>query len=198
MMCSEAALWSKVPPLAGWEFNPAALLWVVNSLQARGVDEATGMVLAQAIAIDRAEQSVEDGYAALGRLYLVARLLWCPAPPHRAWPVLQLGRPDVDLPPPDALWPLLPVVLSQDVPFLLVGGYKAGGALLAAHESIKILLAMAQWRSQLLLPQSSPMAAMQNLVASQLWGKRIPKAQRGLVEALLQAQARRAEEWKAL
>lgn len=185
-------MWEEAPSLAGWAFDPAALVRMVNGLQGLGEAESTRIVRAYAASLDRRERGGEGGYAGLGRLYLVARLLWQPASERQAWPALRMGRPDIELPPPDSLWPLLPLAMSWELPFLLAGSYKIGGALVAATETIARMLEQAGWRGRALCPEGDALGAMQALIDSPLWRVRISEAHRGRVEAMLLAQALRA------
>lgn len=193
MQFQNADVWHKAPLLNGHDFNPAAMVEVVNALHAMGEAAASRIVRTRAESLDHARDDGGQGLLVRGQLSLLVRLLWCPAPPHPAWPELHLGRPDIPLPPPDATWPLLPLVLSEDLPFLLVGGYKLGGSLLPATTVLEQLRAIAQWRPRPLMPASPPRLALEKLVASPAWQTRIPQARQATLRAMLQLQAERAE-----
>jgi hypothetical protein len=185
-------LWRRIPALDGGKFNPAALISVVNDLYAQGEMQGTAVVRGWARGADQGTDSEQDGTVAIGRLHLIIRLLWSPAPPHHSWPMLQMGRPDVDLPPPDTNWPLSPLVVSDDWPFLLVGGYRVGGALAAATPTTERLLEMARWRDSPLNPKSEPLAAADVLIHSVPWQTHISTPQREQVERMVRDQAERA------
>jgi len=185
-------LWRRIPSLDGGKFNPAALISVVNDLHAQGEAQGTTIVQSWARGVDQGADSDQDGTVAIGRLHLIIRLLWSPAPPHHFWPMLQMGRPDVNVPPPDTHWPLSPLVVSDDWPFLLVGGYRLGGALAAATPTIQRLLEMARWRDRQLNPESEPLAAADVLIHSVPWQTHISTTQQEQVERMVREQAGRA------
>jgi hypothetical protein len=188
----EQALWERIPRLDGRVFDPAALVSAVNSLYAQGEERGAAVVRGWARMVDHCAAPDQNGSTAFERLHLVIRLMWRPDPPHQAWPIIPMGRPDISLPPPDTQWPMSPLVVSDEWPFLLVGGYRVGGALSAALPTIERLLDMAHWGGRPLCPLQDAVAAADMLVASVPWQSRIPSFQREMVELMVREQARRA------
>jgi hypothetical protein len=187
----ERNIWERIPRLDGGEFNPAALIHAVNSLHSMGEVRGTAVVRDWAKWIDNDADTRRDGFSSIGRLHLVIRLRWRPDPPHQAWPILSLGRPDVDLPPPDSHWPLSPLVVCDDWPFLLVRGYRVGGALAEAISIVERLLEVARWHNRPLTPGPDPLAAANKLIASAAWRSLMPIAQSERIAMMVREQAQR-------
>lgn len=182
------------PVPVGWTFGPVGLVRAVNALQSLGPERALLVLRAYA---SQAETDVEAAKR-LGldasRVLLIIRLLFVPRERGETLPPLILGRPDVHLPERDAAWPHLPLVLSQDLPFLPVGGYFLAGALRSSLEYLDEYAEQGRLRDVPLLPQVSPVEAVESLLGSPDWRRLIPSEQEPRVRAMLFGQALRAAE----
>ncbi len=83
-------------------------------------------------------------------------------------PDLHLGVADLGPPQDETDFPLFPVAVQRDLPFVLVGGYRAGGELDWA--------AYLDWCGRRgamlerpLQPPADPLAAAEELIASEAW-----------------------------
>lgn len=173
----------QAPPLLGWRFNPAAFVRAVNTLVGLGESKAIEALRLSAVEL----RHDPDAFARLGGLVLLARLLWSPGRDGNR-EMLSFGQPDLDLPPPDAVWPLTPLVLWRDLPFLLVGGYRVGAAT-AGLEEVLQRLAEAHWNGRRLAPGGNPLDAPAELIASPEFSSRIPTPHQPRVRAMVTAQA---------
>jgi len=176
------------PSPAGWSFDPAALVRAVNRLHALGGERAAQLLYDYITRAEGGAPSVDAADNDPRRAALIARLLFVPSKPGAASPPLRFGQADVTLPDPDPVWPHLPLVLSGELPFLLVGGYFVGGAMRSARDLIDEYVAGGRLRAAPLRP-APPMEAVEALVESEAWGKLLPPAQEPPVRAMLYAQA---------
>ena len=104
-----------LPRAAGLTYDPRPVIDAVNRLAAAGAERALAELRDAAAGAPSAEGPL-----------LVARAAFVPAaaePPPR----LELGRPDVDEATATRHFPLFPLALQDDIPFLLVTGYQLGG-----------------------------------------------------------------------
>jgi len=106
----------ELPRAAGLTYDPRTVIDAVNRLAAAGPERAVAE-LRDAVAV---------GVPADGPL-LVARAAFVPVEPGASLPRLELGRPDVDEETASRHFPLFPLALQDDIPFLLVTGYQLGG-----------------------------------------------------------------------
>lgn len=179
-----AASAAVVPALDGEAFDPAAAIRGVNRLVALGRDAALEELRAQA-------RSVRAGAEAAGVIVL-CRLAFVP-PPGAALPPLLIGVPDLALPAgTEADWPLFPLALVDDVPFLLVRDYVLGGLAETPAEHVEACAHAGEARAEPLRPGSPP-AALEELLRSEAW-RRLAAANDGAeaTAAMLQRQALRA------
>jgi hypothetical protein len=189
-VASAIAAIGQSPPINGWMFDPPALIRAANALVALGRDEGCAAIAAY---VQRRETAgTSDPPDSDSRALLLLRAVFDPASPETPLPAIALGRPDVDLPEPDRTWPRLPLVLVEDVPFLLVGGYRSGGTPRGVRATLSEHLALACWRTKLLRPRVAVAAALEILVTSRPWLDRIKPAQKVRLLSMLRDQAERS------
>ena len=165
------------PGADGWHFDPVPLVQAVNALAGR--DEAEVLDVLRDCARGEASGVV-----------LVALALFEPddAP---ALPAPSFGAPDLPLPEPGPGLERLPLVFEAELPFLVVGGYRVGGAP-DVLGWLDRCAAVAHPRSAALAPSQSPVDAVEALTSSARWAELIPPDYRPRVLAMVRAQALRA------
>lgn len=180
------------PAINGWTFNPAALVRAVNGLLPLGKERALD-VLRKYFAVatansDRREQLDLDEQ----RIFLVLRLLFICGQGEHCLPPLLIGAPDVEPPPGDDTWPLFPLAVVDDIPFLLTSGFgfMFGGAAQSSVEHIDYYAKYCELRDHPLEPKTSPLVAVESLVASGGWQKMVSAEAEGH-RAMLSRQALR-------
>jgi hypothetical protein len=104
---------------------------------------------------------------------------------------VNFGQADTSLPAPTSDWPNLPLVISEELPFLLVGGYFVGGAMRSARDTLATYIAQGQLRKVPLRP-AAPETAVEALVGGEQWSSSLLADQEPRVRAMLYAQALRA------
>jgi hypothetical protein len=145
----------------GLDFDPVRLIRAVNALQPLGKERALKALreyvrLAEGLAFEDCFKYQIDGY----RVLPIARLLFENPPPF----VLGAG----DVPPPAGReWPLFPMALVQDVPFMLVSGYMLAGKAQSAQEYLRLL--QGSIREAPLSPRASALEAADDLTQSDAW-----------------------------
>jgi hypothetical protein len=145
----------------GLDWSPLRLIRAVNALQALGKEKALRAL--RAYARLARELPREDGFKYQVdecRVHPVARLLFeSPAP-------FLLGAGDV-APPGGTAWPLFPIVMVQDVPFMLVSGYMLEGRRQSAEEYLRTPLG--PLRETPLAPRGTALEAADELTQSEAW-----------------------------
>lgn len=184
---------NRAPSPDGWHFDPAALTRAVNALHSLG-DARACLVLEEYVNRAEGEREQTDESLDAFRVLLIIRLLFVSRTDGTSLPALALGQPDIDLPRQDDAWPHLPLVVSQDLPFLLVGGYFVGGSRRSPLHYVNTYAAEGRLRDAPLTPQGSPVEAVESLVASADWSRLVPSAQEARVRVMLYGQALRAAE----
>jgi hypothetical protein len=145
-----------LPRAAGLTYDPRTVIEAVNLLAAGGTERALAEL----------RGAVEAGAPADGPL-LVARVAFVPAEPGTPLPRLELGRPDVDEEVATRHFPLFPIALDRDIPFLLVTGYQLGG-----ETDAGAYLDWCERHGRLrepLRPADDPPAAAEALLGSEAW-----------------------------
>jgi len=144
----------------GLDFNPVRLIRAVNALQALGREKALKALRAYVRLSD--DLPVADGFKYQVdeyRVLPVARVLF-------DGPPFVLGAGDIG-PPAGREWPLFPIVLAQDIPFMLVSGYILAGKGQSAGEYLELL--KGPLREAPLAPRATALEAADELTESDAW-----------------------------
>jgi hypothetical protein len=145
-----------VPLAAGLVYDPRTVIEPVNRLAEVGKAEAL-----------RALRSAADSLAPVEGPLLVARVAFVAAEDAGPAPRLELGKADVDEESATRHFPLFPIALEGDIPFLLVAGYYLGG-----ETDPMAYLAWCEAHGRLrgpLHPAADPLAAADALCRSDAW-----------------------------
>jgi hypothetical protein len=114
------------PSVDGERFNPVMLVRAVNRLHALGKEKAIKEMreyLKIAGDWDRAERDPANiDTSDYQCLFLIIRLLFRPADPTQKRPDMWIGNFVPSPPIGDLAWPLFPLELQDDVPFLVTSG----------------------------------------------------------------------------
>jgi hypothetical protein len=145
----------------GLEFDPRRLIRAVNSLQALGREKALNALwaydrLARGLTLEERAKYQVDEY----RILPIVRLLF-----ERSTGPFRLGDGDVAALDSDA-WPLFPLALVQDVPFMMVSGYMLAGRPQRASEHLAQNLGPLRAP---LAPRVTPLEAADELIGSAAW-----------------------------
>ena len=149
----------------GLEFGSLRLIRAVNALQLLGKEKALKALwaydrLAHDLSYEERQKYQVDEY----RILPLVRLLF-EGPGGRRPPFL-LGAGDVADPGDDS-WPLFPIVLVQDVPFMMVSGYALAGK--AQSASAHLRGELGPMRAAPLAPRATPLDAADELTQSAVW-----------------------------
>jgi hypothetical protein len=173
------------PGLSGARFDSLALVRAVNHLQALGKEKAVAELrafLKVASKIPRMGQREPGNIDTSDResVLLVVQLLFEPATRGDERPIIPLGY-TVPMPSPEdaKLWPLWPLAVQQDVPFLLAGMGIRGGPPYPPEINADWAEKHGKLRAKPLRPADDPLAAVDALCAApqtarlygQLWDR---------------------------
>lgn len=158
------SLISALGGFSGLNFNPTTLVKTINCLYGLGFEGAVD-VLVRYCRLSRESMRVYKPENAL----LVARLLFLPRDDKQVLPELFLGRADIDEPEAHDVFPLFPLHLFSDLPFLLVGGYLMGGEAQPPLEYIIWYEQNGIMRTNPLVPDDNPLKAVDVFLGSGSW-----------------------------
>jgi hypothetical protein len=147
----------------GLDFNPLALIRAVNTLQALGKEKALKALWAydrlvqNASPEERFKQQLDEY-----RILPIVQVLF--EGPHGRMPPFALGGGDVE--PAGASWPRFPIVLVQDVPFMMISGYMLTGKPQKAIDHLRLELGPLR---EPLAPRVTALEAADELTESPAW-----------------------------
>ena len=144
-----------LPAAEGFTYNPASVIDAVNRVVEMGVGPA----------LEALRGAQRPGASPEGIL-LVARVAFVPVEPGPL-PRLEFGRADLDEEQATRAFPLFPVALSRDIPFLIVAGYMLGGET-DAGGYLDWCERHCRMREPL-RPHEDPLAAATDLIESPEW-----------------------------
>lgn len=151
-----------LPGFRGFDFGPLPLLKAVNFLRVLGLEESLAL-------LDSCCQSAGTAAPCAENVLLIARLLFEPKDPYIRPPAVNYGQPDIGLPADPDLAPLFPIHLVRDCPFLLVGGYRAGGEATQPSQYLSWCAREAAIRAEPLAPNPDVLGSVDLLVGSNAW-----------------------------
>jgi len=160
-----AAIHRSPSPQRGLQFSPLRMVRAVNALQPLGKEKALKALrayerLARELSVEqRRKYLVEED-----RILPIVHLLF--EGKGRRLPGFLLGAGDV-APPPGGAWPLFPIVLVQDVPFMMVSGYVLNGVPQGAADHLRLDLGPV--RADPLAPRVPALEAADELTQSDAW-----------------------------
>lgn len=195
----------------GWQFDPAQLIRAVNHCHQLGHD---GSLVALRTTLERSDSGGQD---TAEKVLLVARVLYTPKGGNLSLPSLQRGQAEPSEPSDQTLAPLFPVHIIEDIPFLLIAGYRLAGQAPPAGDYLAWCEHEGILRSNPISPGPEPLSAADKIINSevastlahdQTWDHmlrlqalrmvaRICKAVGGM-DGDLAAQVRTAEAWSQL
>jgi hypothetical protein len=152
-------------------FNPVMLVRAVNHLRALGKDKAIAelrkFLKIARWSISNAERDpVNIDTSDKQCVFLIVRLLFEPAKPGETLPRMRIGAmfphpPDLD----KALWPLFPLVVQDDIPFILIEGVNLDGLAEGPSAHVDWAEKHCKLRARPLHPSNDPLGAVDNLMA---------------------------------
>jgi hypothetical protein len=182
-----------VSGIDGLCFNPTPLIRAVNELL-RFERTRIRTILRRHVQLAREASAGDHLESDDQRLFLIERLLFQPAGDETALPPILIGVPDVSPGQDTESWPIFPLALVDEIPFLVVGGYNLAGLPQSPLEYLEVCLDRCKQREVALAPQASPIDAVEKLLNSYRWRRLIPTASTGWYAGLLYRQALRALE----
>lgn len=183
----------RAPTIDGNGFNPVALIRAVGGLLPLGKENALAALeayerLAWAPVGGEQHDSLDDE-----RVFLILRVLFMRNDGNSVMPPLRIGSPDVPPPEDPAAFPLFPLAVVEQIPFLLIDGYQLGGLPERASEHIRYCREHCRLRPAPLRPQAPPLDAVEALVQSEAWRALVPEGEaRQRYARMLRQQATRA------
>jgi hypothetical protein len=168
------------PSVHAQDFNPVMLIRAVNHLHSLGKDKAIAE-LRRFLKIARWSDQVARDPANIDTsdyqcVFLIVRLLFTPAEPGEKLPWMYIGAMIPSPPKGDLSWPLFPLALHEDVPFMLIHGVSLGGAPENPAAHVDWAEKHGRLRAKPLRPSDNPLAAVESLCA-------LPQTQRLLGRA---------------
>lgn len=182
----------KAPSIIGSDFDPVALIHAVNVLHALGKEKAI-TILRTYIALSTSDPGRSEQYDLdEQRVFLVLRLLFVQKYGKIGMPPLLIGASDVVVSHLNSSWPLFPIAVVNQIPFLLVSGYTLGGFPQNPLDHLDYCLQFCQLRHKPIEPESSSVDAVESLLASERWQTLIPDEREYWYRGMLYRQALRA------
>jgi hypothetical protein len=133
-------------PRAAQRFDPRKLIRAVNTLQPLGTDKAIS-VIAEYLRIKDAHSRRRQG------VHLLLRALFDLPKGSGFIPTMRIGAPDTGMPAEPGQYPYFPLLIVDDVPFMLVGGYRLGGSPQSPESDLDFFVENCEVRSKPLRPR---------------------------------------------
>ena len=163
------AFLNKTPNFNAWKFRPVRLIKIVNALQKLGKEHALESLRLYDLAIQKNIACMHHYQLNPQKIFLLARLLFTPKTQKDTLP-MKLGQTDLYLPENlKKVFPLFPIVLSEDIPFLLIQGFDQIQRIAEVDEMLKYAEKQMNLRNKPLSPKHSPFEAFENLIKSMRW-----------------------------
>jgi hypothetical protein len=141
------------PRVYGGAFNPLGLIRAVNTLHPLGKERAIDALRAYFQLSRRRHDHLFDEQ----RIFLIVRVLF-----DGEMPRMNIGGPDAD----ETGWPLFPITVVDDVPFMVCNGYSLTGKAEPASSHIDYVEKSCSFRAKPLAPTSSPAVAAAKLLTA--------------------------------
>jgi hypothetical protein len=157
------------PSVGARDFNPAMLVRAVNRLHALGKEQAIAE-LRRFLKISTRSFCVERDPANIDTcdnqcVFLIVRLLFEPAEPTGKRPEMRIGAMRPSPPEGDRSWPLFPLALQDDIPFILIRGVILSGVPEDPSVHVDWAEKHGKLRARPLRPIDDPLAAVESLCA---------------------------------
>jgi hypothetical protein len=170
-------------------FDPIALIRAANALHPAGKERALDALHAYHDLVtglahdDRMKYFLDEQ-----RIFLVLRVLFQRTDGNPTLPPMHIGATDVPMEEGHAEFPIFPLVLRDDLPFLLVGGYGLAGKAESPRVHLRYCRERCSLRERPLAPGSSPVEIVDGLTITKEWkrvfGETEPNYGLGRVRAL--------------
>jgi hypothetical protein len=148
---------------SGATCNPRLVIQAVNTLQPLGKGKALAAIQEY---LRITPDILAYGLDAHGRggMFLVLRSLFDVPPDPGYMPPMQVGAPSPDAPKDRRRMPRFPVVVQDDIPFQVVGGYTLGGVPEPPESALQEFRDNGRMRDKPLAPSPHPIAALETLL----------------------------------
>lgn len=153
------ALHRSVSVGTSWDFDQVLLIRAANAVRSLGAEAAPALRAYAALAAELPVEELRKRRLDARRLFPVIQLHCTNPSPFR------LGDGGVAYPGP-ATWPLFPLTLEGDLPFLVVSGYTLFGV---GEDPVRRLDEGFALRADPLAPTLDPVAAVESLTSSPRW-----------------------------
>ncbi len=148
-------------------FDPVRLIQAVNELQPLGKAKA----LEALKAYDRIAARLQRPFPLSDhRIFWITQVLFVSATGEPGMPTPMLGAPNTPVPKDLKAWPLFPMVLQDDIPFLLTSGYSLAGLPESPEMRLEYCLHHCNIRPNPLVPTASPAIAADRVLHSPTFG----------------------------
>ena len=182
----------QAPSVEGYNFDPAALIRAVNGLHPLGKEKVIAAIRAY-ISLAYKETTRPQYHVDEQRVFLILRLLFVNANGDPNMPWMAIGATSPDVRPGNTDWPLFPLVMTDDIPLCLSGGYSLAGQAQPATSHVDYCEQNCVLRKQPLNPLKSPLLSADTIIQSKPWNRLFPAGRDGAeTEFLLRTQALRA------
>jgi hypothetical protein len=164
---------SRAPSLHGDEFDPVQLICAVNRLQVLGKEGAIRELRTFLAMAPRFHRGVRDAAnidtADLHCTFWIMRVLFEPMEPSVALPAIRFGQMfPIDYATGEQFYPLFPIVVRDDIPFLFMTGFALGGSMMRPESYLGWAERSGRLRRQKLRPANDPLAAADAVLAMPL------------------------------
>ena len=153
---SELISIQKLNGFRGHDFNPKSLIKIVNDLINDGFEQSIHK-LETYHTISSGNYRITD----IENILLIALLLFDPIE-GKTMPKFSLGRSDVEQPSQGI--DLFPVMIYEDIPFIITGGYDVGGELQPPYEFLRWCKFNCSLRSKYLMPPNNPLEVVDDFL----------------------------------
>lgn len=119
------------------------------------------------------------------RVFLLLRILFVPTDAGAQFPTIRIGKPLDTETPSTQDFPLYPLVLTEDVPLLIVSGYMTGGVLEEPTSHLDFCERHCRLRPVALRPPDNPLPLAESLMKSKQWYRKVDQEQD---QAMLESQ----------
>jgi hypothetical protein len=148
---------------SGASYDPRLIIQAVNTLQPLGKGKALAAIQEYLRITPYIETFGQDAHGRDGMFLVLRSLFDIPPDPGYMLP-MQVGAPTPNPPKDPKRIPRFPVVIQDDIPFLLVGGYMLGGFPEPPESALHEFRDNGRMRSKPLAPSPHPVAALETLL----------------------------------
>ena len=156
------AMLDRLPSLDGWSYDPLSVIQAVNALRPLGKEKALS-VIGEYLRVTSDFDQTQEG------IFPVLRVLFDVPEDPGYMRRMRVGMPTPRNPEDLKLMPRFPIVMQDDIPFLVVRGYILIGVPESPWSNVDHFWSHGTLRTEPLSPSEKPFAALRKLLDSPQW-----------------------------